>query len=83
MPGDDINDPHALLVAAGEECRACGAAHGAVGVKVGKPDTLPGHLVDARRLDPAIVKAHIATTQIIGQDDNHIGPGPGRRPRDS
>jgi hypothetical protein len=41
-------------------------------VKVGKPDTLPGHLVDARRLDPAIVKAHIATTQIIGKDDDDI-----------
>ncbi|WP_231615668.1 hypothetical protein [Novipirellula artificiosorum] len=42
-------------------------------MKVGKPDTLPGHLVDARRLDPAIVKAHIATTQIIGQDEYNVG----------
>jgi hypothetical protein len=41
-------------------------------VKVGKPDTLSGHLVDARRLDPAIVKAHIATTQIIGKDVDDV-----------
>jgi len=73
MPCNHIDDPHTLLVAACEQCRASGTAHRAVGVKICKPDSLSSHPVDARRLDPAIVKAHITTTKIVSQDNNDIG----------
>lgn len=42
-------------------------------MEVGEHHAFPGHLVDARRFDPAIVKAHIAAPQIVRQNHNDVG----------
>ncbi len=41
-------------------------------MKVRKLHTLPRHLIYARCLDPAAIQTHVATAQIIRQDDNDI-----------
>ena len=73
----------ASLIAPGEEGGARGAAHRRVGMEVGECHAFLRHPINPRGLDPAVVRAEVAATEIVRQNDNDIGPGPGRRLRDS
>ncbi len=44
-------------------------------MKVCKPYSLPSHTVNIRGIDPAIIKAHIATTKIISKDEHKFNNG--------
>ncbi len=73
MTCNDINNPHPLLVATGQECRSRRAADGAIGMEIGKGQALRGHAINLGGLDPSIKKAGVSISQIIGQNDYDVG----------
>src|SRR5690606_15164343 len=53
---DDIDNAHALLVAAGHERGPRGTAHGTVGMEIDEGKAFTRHTVEYRRLHPAAVR---------------------------
>ena len=74
MTCNDIDNSHPLLVATSQECRSRLAADGAIGVEIGKGQSLRGHAINLGSLDPSIKKAGVSISQIIGQNHYDIGP---------
>jgi hypothetical protein len=63
----------AVVVYAGEEHGATGRA-GRCRVKIGELDTLRGEAVEVGRVDLRSVGAQIAEAQVVGDDEEHVGP---------
>jgi hypothetical protein len=62
------------MVTAGEQCGARRGADGGAGVEVGKADATGGEAVEGRSLYRAAVAAEVAETEVVGKQNDNVGP---------
>ncbi len=70
-----LQPAHALLIAAGHERGPRGRALGAVGIALGESHAFGGEPVEGRRFHvAAAVAAEVAIAQVVGEDQDDVGP---------
>jgi len=83
LPVKSVNASHRIDAGSGrvltaQQRGARGGAIGAASVTGGQPQPLGGQPVNVRRLViPAAVTGQVGVTQVIGQNENNVGPGGG------
>jgi len=73
---DDARDAAALLIAPRQKARPSRAADGTAGVKIGKPHTLAGKLIEPGGLKAIVtITTQVGIAQVISQNHNDVGRG--------
>lgn len=74
----DFGHAGTLLISSGEQRGTGGGTHRAVGMKIGKAQSLLRQLIDSRRLVAIIaITTRVGVTHVVGHDDHEVRPGRG------